>query len=316
MTKPDYKHFLSLMDLSPESIDYMVNRSGYFANCASNYPKVLLEKVVGIYFPIPSTRTRTSFSVAAIRLGASIVSYGAKDLQLSTGETIKDTARILSNYLDAMVIRTNGSDQEMRDFASMDNLAIINAMSACEHPTQIIGDLATIKEQFGQLRGKHLLYLGEGNNTAAGLALGVAKMNGMSATFITPEGYGLSPVILRKAKELAEHYGAIIEQHHDADSLPKDVDIVYATRWQTMGVTHENDNWKDAFLPYQVSRDLMKKVSHSETIFLHDLPAVRGDDVTSEVLDGTQSLAWRQAEYKMYAAMAIIEWCLTANSKS
>lgn len=305
------KHVLSLKDLGAETLAHLVDSSVAFAADRCNGHKPLEGKIVGIYFRRPSTRTRTSFTVGALRLGALTVAYGPNDLQLVTGETIEDTARVLSGYLDALVIRTNNSIEEMRALANHQNeMAVINAMSENEHPTQAIADLSTIKEHFGHLDDLHVLYLGEGNNTAVALAFAVAQTPGMKATFITPEGYGMAESVVAEASQLAQQHEAYIEQHHCMEKLPKPVDVVYTTRWQTMGVAHADPNWLDNFWPYSVTPAVMAAVSRPDTIFMHDLPAVRGEDVTSEVLDGPQSLAWRQARHKMFSAMAVLQWCL------
>ncbi len=165
-----------------------------------------------------------------------MIAYGPNDLQLVTGESIQDTTRVLSNFLDFLVIRTNSSIDEMRALASQQRMSVINAISENEHPTQAIADLVTIKETFGRLNDVHMLYLGEGNNSAAALAVAVAMTEGMRLTLVTPEGYGLPDSLLTYAAALARRTGAAVAQHHDLDALPKNVDVVYTTRWQTMGV--------------------------------------------------------------------------------
>ncbi|MGE0127967.1 MAG: ornithine carbamoyltransferase [Blastocatellales bacterium] len=311
------RHMLSLAELGVAELARLVDRSVEFAasySKSSDAPKPLEGKIVGIYFRKPSTRTRSSFTAGALRLGARTIAYGPDDLQLVTGETIEDTARVLSGYLDALVIRTNGSLAEMKALADQSEMAVINAMSENEHPTQAIADLATIKERFGRLAGIHVLYLGEGNNTTTALALAVAQTPGMKVTFVTPEGYGMSEPFLEQARLLAAKHGAMVEHHHGMDEPPRDVDAVYATRWQTMGVPHADPNWREKFWPYSVTPELMAQVSKPDTIFLHDLPAVRGEDVHAEVLDGPRSVAWRQARHKMFSAMAVLEWCLVAGA--
>jgi len=281
------------------------------AKGGNHQANVLAGKIVGIYFRKPSTRTRTSFTVAALKLGAQTVVYGPNDLQITTGEPIEDTVRVLSGYLNALVIRTNAEFKEMETWATQDDLAIINAMSSNEHPTQAIADFSTLKEALGSLSKAHLLYLGEGNNTAAALALATAQTPGMRATFITPVGYGLEESTLNLARQLARRYGALIEHHHDVNKLPKNVDAVYTTRWETMGEPHAEPFWREKFAPYCVTPTVMARVGKPPgTIFLHDLPAVRGEDVYNEVLNGPHSWAWRQARYKMFSAMAVLEWCL------
>jgi len=306
------KHFLSLADLQPEELAHLVNRSVGFAGGEGTERATLAGKIVGIYFRKPSTRTRTSFTVGALKLAAQTVTFGQNDLQIVTGETLEDTTRVLSGYLDALVIRTNETIAEMRTLAGQNEMSVINAMSENEHPSQAIADLSTIKERFGQLANIHVLYFGEGNNTATALAWAVAKTPEMKITFATPSGYGLPESTLEATRQCSRRYGAVIEQQHDLNKLPQNVDVVYTTRWQTMGVPHTDPHWREMFRPYSVTLTLMRRVSKStNTIFLHDLPAVWGDDVTAEVLNGPQSFAWRQARYKMFSAMAILEWCLT-----
>jgi ornithine carbamoyltransferase len=305
------RHALSLEEIGPQNLSRMINDSLEIAAGDAGRTKPLAGKIAGIFFRGTSTRTRTAFTVGALKLGASIITYGPDDLQIKTGETIEDTARVLSRFLDILVIRTNDSIAEMQALAAQDQMAVINAMSDNEHPTQAIADLVTIKETFGHLR-VHVLYLGEGNNSAAALALAVSMTPGMRLTIVTPEGYGVPASVLETANRLALQHGSSIEQHHRIDDLPKEVDVVYTTRWQTMGVPKEDPNWLEKFKPYCVTQALMAQTSKpsGKTIFLHDLPAIRGMEVHDEVLDGPQSRAFRQSEHKLNSAMAILQWCL------
>lgn len=308
------RHVLSTSAFGPETLLRLVDRSVAFASGRAEGEQPLRGKYIGIYFRKSSTRTRTSFTVGAMKLGAHTISFGPGDLQIVTGETIEDTTRVLSGYLDALVIRTNETQSEMEALAAQDEMAVVNAMSAEEHPTQALADLSTLKENFGRLEGLHVLYLGEGNNTASALAYSIAQIAGMKLTLVTPKGYGLSDGELQQAHDLARRYGGTIEHHHRADQLPSQVDAVYATRWQTMGETKADPDWREKFALFSVTPELMARVSKPQgTIFLHDLPAVRGADVQNEVLDGPQSLAWRQARHKLYSAMAVLEWCLTGS---
>src|SRR5256885_7671290 len=201
----------------------------------------------------------------------------------------------------------------MRTFASQNEMAIVNAMSDTEHPTQALADLLTIKQTFGRLHGVKILYLGEGNNTASALATAVSMTEGMRLTLVTPEGYGLPSTVLETVNGFARQSGSFVEQHHDAVNLSNGFDVVYTTRWQTMGESKPDPNWKEKFIPYRVTQNLMERVSNgTNTIFMHDLPAVRGDDVVDEVLDGPQSVAFRQAKNKLTSAMAVLTWCTAA----
>lgn len=307
------RHLLTLAEIGERNLSRLVEDSLAIAARGDAVAKPLAGKIVGVYFRGTSTRTRTAFSVGAMRLGAGVMAYGPHDLQINTGESISDTARVLSGFLDVLVVRTNDSFAEMRAFASQGEMAVVNAMSENEHPTQAIADLVTIKEALGRLEGTHILYLGEGNNSAAALALAVALTPDMRLTLVTPEGYALPEADLKAASELARERRSVIEQHHRVDRLPRGVDVVYTTRWQTMGVPKSDPHWLEKFEPYRVTQELMGEVSKpTGTIFLHDLPAVRGAEVVDEVLDGAQSLAFRQARHKMTSAMAVLSWCVSA----
>lgn len=304
------RHMLSITDAGSEGLARLVDDAVAIAKGQWSEKKPLAGRYVGIYFRKTSTRTRTSFTVGAQRLGASTIAYGPNDLQIVTGETVQDTTRVLANYLDALVIRTNESVEEMRQLASQDRMAIVNAMSDNEHPTQVVADLAALKEHFGRLDGLHVLYIGEGNNTTAALALGTALTPGMRLTILTPEGYGLPQDFIESVSTLAGSHGSAVEQHHDVGGLPA-VDAVYTTRWLTMGVQKADPDWLTKFRPYTIDSAMMARVTKpSGTVFLHDLPATRGFEVLDEVLDGEQSIAFRQAYHKMTGAMAVLNWCL------
>jgi ornithine carbamoyltransferase len=305
------RHLLSINNLDTSEMLYLVNRglelkSGRFPN-----HKPLNDKIVGIYFRKTSTRTRTSFTVGAAKLGAIPIAYGPQDLQTNTGESIEDTARVLSGYLDGLVIRTAEQISEMEALASQSAMPVINAMSENEHPTQALADLSTIKEHFGRLENLHLLYFGEGNNSATALALAISKVANMRLSLFTPEGYGMPQDVLNQALAQASKQGSVIEEFHSLDDLPSNVDIVYTTRWQTTGSSKPDPNWRSRFAPFSVTQALMARVSKpSGTVFMHDLPAVRGEDVESAVLDGPQSIAFCQAQNKLFSAMAVLEWCI------
>jgi ornithine carbamoyltransferase len=302
------RHVLSILDLSPEEVLYLARRAVRIKH-APTAPQTLRGRTVGVYFRKTSTRTRTGFTVGAGRLGATVVTFGPSDLQTNTGETLEDTARTLAGYLDVLVMRTNEGVDEMRTFAAHPGMSVVNALSSDEHPTQALADLSTMLEHFGALEGLHVLYCGEGNKTAAALALAMSRIPGMRLTLATPAGYGVDPEKLAAARALAAEHGASIEETDDLDSVEAGVDVVYTSRWQEMGVEKPDPAWRTRFAPFRVTRALMERVSGPGTVFMHDLPAVRAEDVDDEVLDGERSLAWVQAQYKMWSAMAVMEWC-------
>jgi ornithine carbamoyltransferase len=300
------RHVLTLADLAPSEIARIVARGAEFA-AMSSYPQTLDGKVVGILFTKTSTRTRTAFTAGALRLGAKVISFGPNDLQTNTGETLADTGRVLAGFLDAVVVRTNESLTDMRTFAADGRMAVINAMSSSEHPTQAIADLSTMTEAFGRLEGLRVVYLGEGNNSAVALALAFARIPRTHLILLTPEGYGLPVDAFRYARELSAGV-ATIEERHTTRDLPTKVDVVYTTRWQTMGVPKADPDWKRHFREFSVTRTLFDAMAGPRTIFMHDLPSVRGDDAHDDVLDGPESWAFRQAEHKMFGGMAVLEW--------
>jgi ornithine carbamoyltransferase len=307
------RHVLSIADLGAETLTRLVDEGAAIARGEWDARKPLQGKVVGIYFKKSSTRTRTSFTVGAMKLGASTLAYGPNDLQIVTGETLQDTARVLANYLDALVIRTNEPIAEMRTLAGQDRMSIVNAMSDNEHPTQALADLVTLREAFGRLEDLHLLYIGEGNNTTTALALAFGLLPRMHLTIVTPEGYGIPQEVVDQARGFAADTGSTIEQHHDMEALPQGPDVVYSTRWLTMGVQKKDADWLDRFRPYTITPEVMARVSKPGTLFMHDLPAMRGYEVVDEVLDGPQSIAFRQAYHKMTSAMAVLNWCVVGD---
>jgi ornithine carbamoyltransferase len=302
------RHVLSVLDLEPEELLYLCRRAVRLKHAPSDR-QTLRGRTVGVYFRKTSTRTRTGFMVGAGRLGATTVYFGPGDLQTNTGETLEDTARVMAGYLDVLVMRTNEGVEEMKTFAAYPGMSVVNALSSDEHPTQALTDLATILEHFGRLEGITVLYCGEGNKSAASLALAMSRVPGTRLVLATPEGYGLDPAKLAAARALAAEHGAAVEETHDPDSVEAGVDVVYTSRWQEMGVSKPDPDWKTRFAPFRVTQALMDRVSGPGTVFMHDLPAVRGDDVDDEVLDGPRSLAWVQAQHKMFSAMAVVEWC-------
>lgn len=305
------RHLLSITDLDPSEMLYLVDRGLELKSQQLHNHKPLNGTIIGIYFRKTSTRTRTSFTVGAARLGAVPIVYGPQDLQTNTGESLEDTALVLSGYLDALVIRTAESLAEMQALASQSTMPVINAMSDNEHPTQALADLTSIKEHFGRLEDLHLLYFGEGNNSATALTLAISRVANLRLSLFTPEGYGLPQDVRDRAIADAARHGSVIEEFHSLDQLPSNADIVYTTRWQTTGSSKPDPDWRASFAPFAVTQALMARVSKpSGTLFMHDLPAVRGEDVESEVLDGPQSIAFQQAQNKLFSAMAVLEWCV------
>lgn len=311
MTGKMARHLISIDDLSDAELRGIVDRGVHFAHTAESEladpSRALAGKVVGVYFRKTSTRTRTAFSSGALRLGAGLIAYGPDDLQLNTGESTEDTGRVMSLMLDVLVARTSGDPLEMRAWAEQRRMAVVNAMSADEHPTQALADLTTLARCFGAPDGLSVLYMGEGNNSAAALALGLTRYRGTRLELRTPPGYGLDKAVLERASAQAAAHRSSIAEFHDLENLSAEFDVVYTTRWQTTGTSKPDPDWRQIFAPFQVTADVMDRAGAK--VFLHDLPAHRGEEVTAEVLDGPSSLAFEQAGNKLHSAMAVLEWC-------
>lgn len=288
------RHLISISDLTDDDL-WSIITTGADLAAGKGVGHPLAGDVIGVYFARTSTRTRTAFSSGALRLGAQILAYGPEDLQLNTGETMADTGRVLSGMLDALVARTAGPTDELRALAAQRSMAVVNAMTAEEHPTQALADLTTMLLHFGTLDGLRVLYVGEGNNTAAALALAMSRFPGLELELRTPPGYGLP----FRVNGVAER--------HDMDELPTDVDVVYTTRWQTTGTSKSDPNWRQIFAPFQVSARLWQ--DSPKAVLMHDLPAHRGEEVTAGELDGPASIAFTQAHNKLFSAMAVLKWC-------
>lgn len=301
------RSILSVADLSPPEIDSLIARSAVLKKQfrAGNAPSTMKAKAVGLLFEKPSTRTRASFEVATIRLGGAPLYLSANELQLSRGEPVKDTARILGGYLDVIVGRVYSQDTLVQ-FAKYSGRPIINALSDVEHPTQIISDLLTIKEVKGTLRGLTTVYIGDGNNVSNSLLLGGA-LTGMNVTIACPEGYGPDPKVYREAKSLAKRSGAELDVVRDPKKAVADADVVYTDVWVSMGDESEKEERMRAFKSYQVNESLMRAAPEGATV-MHCLPAHRGLEITDDVLEGKQSAAWRQGENKLYGAAASLEF--------
>ncbi|RSN29240.1 ornithine carbamoyltransferase [Amycolatopsis sp. WAC 04169] len=301
------RSLISTDDLTDEDLRAIVGRGAELASGGLVNNGSLTGQVAGIYFRMTSTRTRTAFSSGALRLGGQIIAYGPGDLQTNTGETTEDTGRVLSRMLDILVARTGGGCAELRGWAEGNRMSVINAMTAAEHPTQALADLAAMTTRFGQVAGLRVLYVGEGNNTAAALALTLSRYRNTELVLRTPPGYGVTGDVLARAETHALRCGAIVTERHDMDDLPSGFDVVYTTRWRTTGTSKPDPRWREAFVPFQVTADLWQ--GSPKAVFMHDLPAHRGEEVIAEVLDGPESIAFAQAEAKMHSAMAVMEWC-------
>lgn len=270
--------------------------------------RILAGKVIGLLFEHPSTRTRVSFESAAMRLGANVLYTRPDELQLKRGEPIKDTARVLSGYLDALVYRTSDHNTlvELAKYASM---PIINALSNIEHPTQALADLATIEDAKGSLENLRLAWIGDGNNVCHSLMLACAII-GVNMSIATPSNYQPSPDIAKKTNELTKKSNAMISYTDDPCEAAEGADILYTDVWVSMGQETEQAQRMVDFDGFQINEELLSKAK-PDAVVMHCLPAHRGLEITDDVLEGPKSIAWKQAEYKFHGAKGILVSLLT-----
>ena len=260
-------------------------------------------KALGMIFAKASTRTRLSFEVGMFQLGGHALFLSGNDLQLRRGESIPDTARVFSRYVDGIMIRTF-AQADVEELAAWASIPVINGLTDLHHPCQILADLMTIREKKGTLSGLKLAFVGDGNNMAHSLMEGGAKF-GMHVVIACPEGYDPDPAIVARARQDALASGARIEVVNDAREAAAGADVVYTDVWASMGQEAEAAARKAVFAPFQVNSPLMD-LAHGDAIFMHCLPAHRGEDVTDAVIDGPQSVVFDEAENRLHAQKALL----------
>jgi ornithine carbamoyltransferase len=265
--------------------------------------RLLEGKSVGMLFNKSSTRTRISFEVGIHQLGAQAVVLSGDKMQMGRGETLSDTAKIFSRYLDALVIRTY-SHEEVEELARAAGIPVINALTDMYHPCQILSDMFTIVEKRGSLDGVKVAYIGDGNNVAHSWLLGSAVM-GINLSVASPKGYEPDARVVAEAQELAAKSGAKLEIVHDPSTAVKDADVLYTDTWVSMGQDEETGARRKAFAGFTIDSALAGKARPGAMI-MHCLPAHRGEEITSEVLDGPASVVWDQAENRLHTQKAIL----------
>ncbi len=304
------KSLLTLMDLSSKDLASIFERAARIKADIKqgNEINALKNKVVGILFEKPSTRTRASFEVATLRLGGKAVYLSSGELQLKRGEPVKDTARILGSYVDALVARVY-DHQTVEELAQYAGIPVINGLSDFTHPTQAICDLFTVFEAKGTLKGLTLAYIGDGNNVCHSLILGCA-LSGMNMVVACPNGYHPDSSILNNAEKIASKAGSFIRVVESPEEAAKGVDVLYSDVWVSMGEEDEKEAKLKIFEKYQINDELLKKAAKDASV-MHCLPAYRGLEITDEVLEGPQSIVWQQGENKMHGAAAILDFFLS-----
>jgi len=263
----------------------------------------LKNKSMAMIFEKASTRTRVSFEVGMTQLGGHAIFLSPKDMQLGRGESLADTAKVLSRYVDVIMYRAF-KHEIMMDLAKYSTVPVINALDDLEHPCQISADLQTIKEQKGKLEGLKVTYVGDGNNVCNSLMLGAA-MTGMDFVAGSPKGYQPNPEITRIAKEIAAKNRCTISVVEDPKEAAKDADVLYTDVWVSMGEEDEAAQRERVFKSYQINSDLVS-LAKDDSIVLHCMPAHRGMEISAEVFDGDRSVVFDEAENRLHAQKAII----------
>ena len=299
------KDFLTLEDCSQDDLNQLLELAAILKNQQKLGKQVqpLQGKTLGMIFEKASTRTRVSFETGMFQLGGHALFLSPSDMQLGRGETIADTAKVLSGYLDGIMIRTY-SQAMIEEMAAHATIPIINGLTDMYHPCQVLADLLTIQETKGGLKGVKVAYIGDGNNMAHSLLLGGAKM-GMHIHIASPKGYEPDPNIVEKAKHLAEITGAQIEVSHQAESAASNADVLYTDVWTSMGQEKEQAERLAEFSPFQVNESLCA-LAKKDMVFMHCLPAHREQEVTAGVLDGSHSIVFQQAENRLHAQKALL----------
>jgi ornithine carbamoyltransferase len=304
------RDYLTVDDLSAEELTGLLDLSEKVKAHPGDNAVALRGKSVALIFEKPSTRTRVSFEIAVASTGGHPVTLSSTELQLGRGETIEDTGRVLSRYVDAIVLRTF-EQERLEVLAGAASVPVINALSDFEHPCQCLADLLTVREIKGELAGRTLTYLGDGNNVTHSLLLGGAKC-GMHVRVATPPGFGPIPQIVQRATEIAERTRGSVVITHDASEACAGADVLYTDVWASMGQEAEAAERALVFPSYALDAEKVSFARPDVTV-LHCLPAHRGQEITAEVIDGPHSAVWDQAENRMHTQKALLLWLLGAD---
>ncbi len=296
------KDILSLLDLEKDDFEQLFRRAAALKERlkAGDDSMPLRGKSLGLIFEKPSTRTRLSFEAAMVQLGGTPMFISSRDLQLVRDEPVKDTARVLSRYLDGLVIRTF-SHELVEEFAGFSTIPVINALTDRYHPIQVLSDLMTVLEYKGRLDGLKIAWVGDGNNVAHSW-INAASMLGLDLHMACPEGYEPDAGIL----DAARARGARIALSADPAATAEAADVIYTDVWASMGQEQESARRKQTFAPFQVNEALVGRAA-ADVIVMHCLPAHRGEEISEAVLEGPRSVVWDQAENKLHMHKAVLE---------
>ena len=311
MTPTPARHFLTLDALDAEDLRLVLGLSHRAKREPAAFQGAIPGGRVGMIFDKPSTRTRVSLEAAAWGLGMLPVVLRPDELQLGRGETIADTARVLARYLSAVTIRTFGQ-ATVEELAASSTIPVVNALTDEHHPCQALADVMTLEEEFGTLAGCRLTYVGDGDNVCHSLAQ-AAALAGFRLVIATPPGYEPDAAILAAARRAAVATGGEIELTNDPLAAVEGVDAVYTDVWTSMGREGEQSARREAFRAFAVDAEVMARAAR-HAIFLHCLPAHRGEEVTNAVIDGGQSRVWDQAENRLHTELALLYTLITGDA--
>jgi ornithine carbamoyltransferase len=299
------KSFLTLTDFTPEQITNLLDLAYQLKTSHKNETtyQPLSGKTLAMIFDKPSTRTRVSFEVGMMQLGGNVLNLHRQDIQLGRGESIEDTAKVLSRYIDGILIRTF-DHESVEILAQTTTVPVINGLTDPYHPCQALADLLTLQEEKGYLTGLNVTYIGDGNNVLHSLMHGAAA-TGIHLTISTPKGYEPDPIVWKEAETLANTTGATLTFQGDPLVAATEADAVYTDVWASMGQEEEKEKRLRDFTGFQVNQSTMNKAK-TDAIFLHCLPAYRDLEVSTEVLDGSHSVVFNQAENRLHTQKALL----------
>ena len=300
------KDILTLLDLKKTDVDFLIRRALELKEKrsmgASERP--LKGKTLGLIFDKPSTRTRISFEAAMVQLGGTPIFISAKDSQMVRNEPVRDTARVLSRYLDGLAIRTF-SDDLIKEFADYSTIPVINALTDLYHPIQVLSDVMTVVEIKGRYRDFRIVWVGDGNNVAHSWINAAAVLD-LDLTLACPEGYQPDAAILDRATQRG---GGNIRIVKDPAVAVQQADVIYTDVWASMGQEEQQAERLDVFSAYEVNQELVAAAS-DDVIVMHCLPAHRGEEISENVLEGDRSVVWDQSENKLHMHKAVLEWLI------
>jgi ornithine carbamoyltransferase len=301
------RHYLTLLNLGADEIDYLLAEAARLKadSLRGQRPPLLAGQVLGMIFEKPSLRTRASFEAAMLQLGGNSIFLTASDGPIGQREPVADFARVLSQYVDIAVLRTF-SHRTQEEFASYSSVPVINGLSDLYHPCQALGDFLTIQEVFGSIRGRTLVFVGDGNNVARSVAIGCGKL-GARFVLAAPQGYGFDEGFLKLYRENVPQ-GELLQVSDPAQAVTS-ADVIYTDVWTSMGQEAEREQRLRRFVGFQVDALLLARAP-AHVRLMHCLPAHRGEEVSADAIDGVQSIVFQQAANRLHAQKALLKWLL------